>query len=430
LAIRPGFASNLDNFLNRNEFKYGIKILDDLLSRTTGCKKPYVLYQESAMLVLELAGISKSDGYVVIKAISKKKISVIDTFKEKFLSGFARYLINNSDVEERESEFVAKRVWKIIEDSSAYSFNSSHSSSYAYDATYALDCKVDKRLTLHYFKEALKEYKGDKDKTKALMEELPYFNIKIENPVYGNCDIDYTCDPNTNILYRALDSINGIGEKTAISIIDLSNTEKFKTFTELLIRIKEDANVKLNKTQTRKLILIGFFRNFGGMIKLLTMLNAFFEDKEYKYGSSSKVEETRIKKLNGQTVKLLELENKTEDKDLDIINKMRYELEYLGVTDKVIETKTEQYIITGIEGKWMKNVKCYNLNTGEFEVLKYDKKLQSVKPLDLWQWVEVIQIEKKPKNIKLGVDSNGKNVWGKHKTETNDYLLKFNRTQL
>lgn len=101
-AIRPGFQSMIDTFLKRINFKYGVKVLDDYLISSTGCKQSFMLYQEQAMEIMQMAGISLAESYIVLKAISKKKKNVIDSYKDTFVDGFTKYLLELDKVDKDE----------------------------------------------------------------------------------------------------------------------------------------------------------------------------------------------------------------------------------------------------------------------------------------------------------------------------------------
>ena len=75
-AIRPGFASLLNNFLDRKPYSTGVEELDDILKDSFH----YLMYQESIMKYLVWLGIEEKETYDIIKKISKKK------FKEEELN--------------------------------------------------------------------------------------------------------------------------------------------------------------------------------------------------------------------------------------------------------------------------------------------------------------------------------------------------------
>ena len=124
-SIRPGFASLLDNFIERKPYTTGVIELDNLLKDSYH----YLMYQESIMKYLIWLGIEESETYTIIKKIAKKK------FKEKELINLKEKLKNGwSNIVGREEGF--EETWQVVEDASRYSFNASHSLSYAYDSLY------------------------------------------------------------------------------------------------------------------------------------------------------------------------------------------------------------------------------------------------------------------------------------------------------
>lgn len=66
-SIRPGFASLLDNFIQRKPYTTGVKELDELLEDSYH----YLMYQESIMKYLIWLGIKESESYDIIKKIAR-----------------------------------------------------------------------------------------------------------------------------------------------------------------------------------------------------------------------------------------------------------------------------------------------------------------------------------------------------------------------
>ena len=122
-GIRPSFASMKSYLLERKPFSYNIPEFDELLKSSMN----FVLYQENIMATLVYVGFPEDETYGLIKAISKKDHNLISGIKERFINGF---------IEKTGSEENAYKVWQIIEDASAYGFNSSHALSVAYDSLY------------------------------------------------------------------------------------------------------------------------------------------------------------------------------------------------------------------------------------------------------------------------------------------------------
>ena len=122
-GIRPGFQSMYHLFESRQHFEYGIKALDDLIQdeyRTSS----FIIYQEDLMKVLEFAGFPMAETYTIIKAISKKKDYIIKEAKPKFISGFAKAIMDTGETDdENRANELAEKVWHIVEDNCAYGFN-------------------------------------------------------------------------------------------------------------------------------------------------------------------------------------------------------------------------------------------------------------------------------------------------------------------
>ena len=66
-SIRPGFASLLNNFIDRKPYSTNVKELDEILKDSYH----YLLYQESIMKYLVWLGIEESGTYDIIKKIAK-----------------------------------------------------------------------------------------------------------------------------------------------------------------------------------------------------------------------------------------------------------------------------------------------------------------------------------------------------------------------
>lgn len=143
-AIRPGFKSMYKTFESRQHFDYGVEQFDDLI-RTEEMPNSFLLYQEHIMAALHYAGITMSEAYTVIKAISKKRVEKIMAYKDQFIAGLSAKLKTDGSTEEEATE-IAKRLWQIIEDSSSYSFNACLTG----DTELRMDGKPITVKTLHF----------------------------------------------------------------------------------------------------------------------------------------------------------------------------------------------------------------------------------------------------------------------------------------
>lgn len=141
-AVRPGFNSMLSKFLDREHFDYGIPAFDRLI-QTREMTSSWVLYQEQTMKTLQYAGFTASESYAAIKAIAKKRPEKVLPLRERFLEGFeAKILVDDVTCAQSQAKDMALQVWQIIEDTTNYSYNSSHSVCVALDSLYGAYAKA------------------------------------------------------------------------------------------------------------------------------------------------------------------------------------------------------------------------------------------------------------------------------------------------
>lgn len=360
-AIRPGFASLLNTFLDREPYSTGVAELDDLLEDSFH----FLMYQESIMKFLVWLGMEEKGTYDIIKKISKKKFKEAEliALKEQLQEGWLR----NVGTEDGFNE-----TWQVVEDAAHYSFNASHSLSVAIDSMYGAYLKS--HYPLEYFTVALCMYSGDMLRTANLISELPYFNIKLETIVFGKSGADYTMNKETNTIYKGISSVKYCNSKMADELMEVYNKKKYNNFIELLDEISKTS---VNTRQLSILIGLNFFKEFGEnkyLIDILGYYNGIKEDKKTvfpalknkktfkkddidKYTEYGLTEYIISKYAGKETEKqysqidnvglMLELCSKLENKPLPIIEQIKFEkeyLEYVNYTNPVVQPC--YYIIT------------------------------------------------------------------------------------
>lgn len=111
-SIRPGFASLLNTFLDREPYSTGVKQLDELLEDSFH----FMMYQESIMKYLVWLGLEEKNTYDIIKKISKKK------FKEEELHSLQKQL-ESGWIKNVGSMDGFAETWQVVQDAARYSFN-------------------------------------------------------------------------------------------------------------------------------------------------------------------------------------------------------------------------------------------------------------------------------------------------------------------
>ena len=120
---RPGPMELIPNYNARKHGRESVPKVHPIVDRLTEETYGIMIYQEQVMQVLnELGGIHLRTAYSIIKAISKKKMSVIDAARADFIEGAAK-----QGVEKKQSNELFDLILKFA----GYGFNKSHSTGYA-----------------------------------------------------------------------------------------------------------------------------------------------------------------------------------------------------------------------------------------------------------------------------------------------------------
>lgn len=289
-AIRPGFKSMYKTFEERKPFAYGVKAFDELI-QTDEMPSSFLLYQEQEMAALNYAGIDMSDCYTAIKNIAKKRADKVLAYKEKFINGFSQVMIEDEHKTPEEAAHMSQELWQIIEDSSRYSFNASHSYCVALDSLYGAWLKAHHPLEFYEVLLTLAEQKGDKDKMNALKEEAEsYFNIKFPPCRFGQDNRSIKADVENNLIVNSLSAIKGFSLSVGAALYDCSKNN-FTSFVDVLAWLDEKA---LKASKVRPLITIDYFQQFGNINELLSILDLWELLKQGKAKSVRKDKVTSI----------------------------------------------------------------------------------------------------------------------------------------
>lgn len=286
-AIRPGFKSMYKIFEGRQPFSYNIKALDDLL-QTPEMPNSFVLYQESSMSVLNYAGIPMSECYEIIKNIAKKRVQKVLKYKEQFLEGFKHALIDREGQSESRAEQLSHDVWQILEDSSAYAFNASHSYCVAIDSLYGAYLKTYYPLQFYETFLRVMEEKGDKDRLNAAKEEAEdYFRVKFPPFRYGQDNRAITANLETHSITNSLTSIKGFGAEMGNIFYECSQ-QPHANFSEALCWLDQRS---IKSARIQPLINIDYFEPFGNIPELSRILSVF---DFLKQGTAKQIKKEKI----------------------------------------------------------------------------------------------------------------------------------------
>lgn len=429
-AIRPGFASLLNTFLNREPYTTGEKKIDDLLSDTAH----FMIYQESIMKVLSFLQLQMGETYGVIKSISKKKLK--GEKKEHLLAE-----LNQSWNNEFGNTDNFKNVWNVIEDSARYAFNSPHAYSMGGDSAYQAWFKA--HYTKTFYEVAINHYqeKNKKDKIDALVKEaIKFWGYKLGDYEFGADNRKVTISEENKLIYPNLSSVKGFGENVVNTLYDLGQTE-YESFLEVLIALSSNS---INKTIVNKLIRINYFKKYGDVNPLLETARLYNLLNGAKQISKDKAEKNNIpfdvltqygnetdkqfNKLDSNKI-INELISKITYRELTLKERLDNQREILGIVSDSDSTVSKRlYYVSELDiKKSIVNVHLFEIYSGKPRVVKMWRNQYNRNPFDLGSILYIISLEKKNKKEPTGeIDiQTGKKVYKEVPDKFEYWLGKF-----
>ena len=415
-AIRPGFASLLNTFLNREPYTTGETKIDSLLDDTSH----FMIYQESIMKVLSFLKLAMGETYGVIKSISKKKLK--GEKKENLLSE-----LNTAWLDEFNNTDNFNNVWNVIEDSARYAFNSPHAYSMGGDSAYQAWFKAHHTAT--FYEVAINHYqeKNKKDKIDALVKEaIKFYGYKLGNYEFGADNRTVTINEEKKLIYPNLSSIKGFGEGVSQTLYELGQKE-YKDFVEVLSTLFANS---INKTIVDKLIKIDYFKKYGDINTLLAITKYYDVLYGAKTISKDKAEKNGLpfellSKYGNETAKqfnkidsvglLNELIGEIPYRELTLKEKLDNQREVLGiVTDYDPNADKRLYYISELDvKKSVVNIGLYEIYSGRTREVKMWTSQYNKNPFGLGNILYIISLDKKHKKEPTGeIDEvTGKKVY-------------------
>ena len=224
---RPGaldFKDRYADYVKSGEFQSVHEFFDDILSYTGGIP----LYQEQLMKMAVKVGFSLDESEQLRRIIGKKKVDQMPAWKAKIEDKIKQNSLDPN---------IGDVLWKVAEDSANYSFNKSHSISYAYLAAITIYLKFT--YPTQFFLSLLKYAKyepNSHEEIAKISQELPHFDIKLLPPDLNKSDIDFKVE-DKNIRY-GLNSIKGVSDKVLVSLLEFRE-DFFKNKYEVFISAKQ-----------------------------------------------------------------------------------------------------------------------------------------------------------------------------------------------
>jgi DNA polymerase-3 subunit alpha len=225
---RPATLQFISEYVEqkKNPKKLGINDeLDEILQDT----KNVMLFQENMMFAAsKVFGMSLEEAESLRRVVGKKKVEEIPAWKDKIYKAAETKGLTNE---------VADYFWAFVEAAGNYSFNLSHSISYAILAAKTVYLKY--KHPQEFFISVLESSQFEPDPLTTVLEvsqELSDFGIKLLPPSLEKSQMNFTKEGN-DIRY-GLNSIKGISAKSLQALVDFRG-HHFNNKYEVFIAAKE-----------------------------------------------------------------------------------------------------------------------------------------------------------------------------------------------
>jgi DNA polymerase-3 subunit alpha len=224
---------------------YFHKSLEPILNKTYG----EMVYQEQAMEIAKtIAGFDLQEADMLRKAIGKKKPEEMAKIKSKFISG----CMQKNIVSETESE----QIFGWIEKSQRYSFNKSHSISYAMNAYLSAYTKAHfPRIFFASYLRYARDKIDPQEEIKALVQNATEMDILIKPPDLRLLNELFTIS--NGDIYFGLTDIKGLGKSVFDKIMKIVSSSNINlsscSWPEILLKLL----VNINSAAAKSLIESG-----------------------------------------------------------------------------------------------------------------------------------------------------------------------------
>ena len=263
--FRPGPMQNIDSYIKRKEGKEKVTYVSDAVKEILESTYGIIIYQEQIMRIAQqMANFSLSQADNLRRAMSKKKIELMESYRDKFIEGS----INNNYSKED-----AEKTFDYILKFASYGFNKSHSVSYSlisYQMAY-----LKAHYPEYFMKYLLSNVIGNEIKTKEYIDECKLNKISILMPDINKSDKEYTLEDKG--IRFPLASIKNIGATISNQIIEEKKNGEYKDFIDFLVR---NYSKGVNKKVLTSLILSGCFDSFNNRKTLIDNLDSFINYAE------------------------------------------------------------------------------------------------------------------------------------------------------
>lgn len=254
--IRPGCLESFKDGKNITQHYIDIKNGQESIDYLHPALEPILkttysqmIYQEQAMQIAKgIAGFSLQEADSLRKAIGKKLPEQMAKIKTLFIEGCKTTKIVDDDT--------AEQIFGWIEKSQRYSFNKSHSISYAMNAYLSAYAKAHfPKIFFASYLSFAKDKINPQDEIKELIQNANEMDVDVRPPDLRNMNRFFTLK--NDIIYFGLTDIKGVGQSVFEKMTSLIKEYHINLQTDSWYRILFRLLLNINSTAAKALIQSG-----------------------------------------------------------------------------------------------------------------------------------------------------------------------------
>ncbi|WBW50784.1 DNA polymerase III subunit alpha [Peptoniphilus equinus] len=262
--FRPGPMNQIPKFVaskhNPSLISYPHPLVEDILKTTYGC----IVYQEQVMqIVQKVAGYSLGQADLLRRAMSKKKMAVMEEERQHFIYGKTVDGVVEIDgaIRRGVDEGTANAIYDLMIDFANYAFNKSHSVAYsvvAYRTAY-----LKRYYPVEFMAAQISSFMGRMSQVSLYTEECHRLGIAMLPPDVNASYKKFTTEDGK--IRFGLKAVKNLGENLIDAIVAVrEDGGPFESLYDLIKRVADYSSTALNKRGLEYLIKAGATASLPG----------------------------------------------------------------------------------------------------------------------------------------------------------------------
>lgn len=244
---RPGPMDQIPRYVRARHdprlIHYDHPLLEPILNVTYGC----MVYQEQAMqIVRDLAGFSMGQSDNIRRAMSKKKLSIMEKYREMFIYGGIDEMGRTVDGAVRHGvpEKTAEKIFDDVTQFAGYAFNKSHAAAYAVVGYFTAYLKY--HYPTEFMAAMLNSFRGNLSQAAWYVGCCKKMGLHVLAPDINMSQLKFTTE-GEGCIRIGLSAVKNVGEAAIKQLVqDRTSNGTFTSFGDFLRRMfKLDMNRKM-----------------------------------------------------------------------------------------------------------------------------------------------------------------------------------------